>query len=46
MQMDYTSNGESIKGGLTVNVIDPKVSARMGKLKDFKKDHKGEEEKK
>ena len=46
MQMDYTSNGESIKGGLTVNVTDPKVSARMGKLKDFKKDHKGEEEKK
>ena len=46
MQMDYTSNGESIKGGLTVNVTDPKVSARMGKLKDFKKEHKGEEEKK
>lgn len=46
MQMDYTSNGEAIKGGLTVNVTDPKVSARMGKLKDFKKDHKGEEEKK
>lgn len=46
MQMDYTSNGEAIKGGLTVNVTDPKVSARMGKLKDFKKDHKDEEEKK
>lgn len=40
MQMDYTSNGESIKGGLTVNVTDPKIHARMGKLKDFKKDHK------
>ena len=45
-QMDYTSNGEAIKGGLTVNVTDPKASARMGKLKDFKKEHKGEEEKK
>lgn len=44
MQMDYTSNGESIKGGLTVNVTDPKVHARMGKLKDFKKDHKEGEE--
>lgn len=46
MQMDYTSNGEAIKGGLTVNVTDPKTHARMGKLKDFKKDHKEEEPKK
>ena len=39
-QMDYTSNGEAIKGGLTVNVTDPKVRAKVSSIKNFKKDHK------
>ena len=38
--MDYTSNGEAIKGGLTVNVTDPKVRAKVSSIKNFKKDHK------
>lgn len=44
-QMDYTSNGEAIKGGLTVNVTDPKVRAKVSSIKNFKKNHKEEEEK-
>lgn len=39
-QMDYTSNGEAIKGGLTVNVTDPKVRAKVSSIKNFKKNHK------
>lgn len=42
-QMDYTSNGEAIKGGLTVNVTDPKVRNKVSTLKNFKKDHTVEE---
>ena len=42
-QMDYTSNGEAIKGGLTVNVTDPKVRAKVSSIKNFKKNHKEEE---
>ena len=42
-QMDYTSNGEAIKGGLTVNVTDPKVRAKVSSIKNFKKDHKEED---
>lgn len=43
-QMDYTSNGEAIKGGLTVNVTDPKVRAKVSSIKNFKKDHKDHKE--
>lgn len=42
-QMDYTSNGEAIKGGLTVNVTDPKVRAKVSSIKNFKKNHTEEE---
>lgn len=42
-QMDYTSNGEAIKGGLTVNVTDPKVRTKVSTLKNLKKDHKEDE---
>ena len=44
-QMDYTSNGEAIKGGLTVNVTDPKVRTKVSSIKNFKKDHKDMEDK-
>ena len=38
--LDYTSGGKEIKGGLTIQVSDPRTASRVQKLKDFKKEHK------
>lgn len=38
--LDYTSGGKEIKGGLTIQVSDPRTVSRVQKLKEFKKDHK------
>lgn len=43
--MDYTSDGKAIQGGLTVEVISPRTTEKVNQLKAFKKTHteKGKE---
>ena len=41
--LDYTTGGKEIKGGLTIQVSDPRTVSRVQKLKEFKKEHKGSE---
>lgn len=44
--MDYTSDGKAIQGGLTVEVISPRTTEKVNQLKAFKKTHaeKGKDE--
>lgn len=37
--LDYTSGGEPVKGGITIQVTDPRTASRVAKLKEFKKGH-------
>lgn len=37
--MDYTSDGKAIQGGLTVEVISPRTTEKINQLKAFKKTH-------
>lgn len=41
--LDYTTGGKEIKGGLTIQVSDPRTVSRVQKLKEFKKEHKTSE---
>ena len=41
--MDYTSDGKAISGGLTVEVISPRTSEKVNQLKAFKQTHKDKE---
>ena len=42
--LDYTSGGEQIKGGLTISVMEPRTVGKIKRLKEFTKEHKGEED--
>lgn len=42
--LDYTSGGEQIKGGLTISVMEPRTVSKIKRLKEFTKEHKGEED--
>lgn len=41
--MDYTSDGKAISGGLTVEVISPRTTEKVNQLKAFKQTHKDKE---
>nr|DAH85497.1 MAG TPA: Terminase small subunit [Caudoviricetes sp.] len=44
--MDYTSDGKAISGGLTVEVISPRTTEKVNQLKAFKQTHKDKDKEK